>query len=124
IRGSSIYDAGRFNGITLSPATQELIGATELSSDEKMRLNQLLLLDAYRGQVTETAATGELLEKLFLGGLSNEERVRLNHLLLIHAFPDFITDQDVSLEATATELAVNAAGFTAIPTFIPLGAAS
>ena len=50
IRGPSIYDAGRFSGITLRPKTQKLL-AENPTGDKLARLNRLLLEDAYPDEI-------------------------------------------------------------------------
>ena len=47
IQGELIFDKARFNGIALRPETSQLLTAKDLQGNDLLRLNQLLLEDAY-----------------------------------------------------------------------------
>ncbi len=55
--GSSIYDATVFQGIQLSDATLTLIAETNLTAAQIVRLNRLLLEDAYPNLIARSAPT-------------------------------------------------------------------
>jgi len=55
IGGSTIYDKQRFDGVQLSKETQKLLAEGAVSFEKVIRLNKLLLLDAYPAQLTNAA---------------------------------------------------------------------
>jgi hypothetical protein len=55
IRSQSIYDAQRFAGVSLRPETQRLL-AQNPQEDELLRLNRLLLEDAYPLEISRNKA--------------------------------------------------------------------
>lgn len=48
----ALYDAQRFAGVTLSPATQQLVSANPENDNARMRLNRMLLRDAFPKAIT------------------------------------------------------------------------
>ena len=107
-------------------ALLDLKSKSGLSSDAVVRLNQLLISDAFPvnnnvnsvnsvGDFQEPESISGLLAKQFTGTLTPDDTVRLNHLLLIQAFPDALVDQTVSIDASGTTNVINAGGFTAAP---------
>lgn len=57
ISGPSIYDKARFNDVTLRPETEELL-KQNLHGQELVRLNKLLLEDAYPAELAKTSSSG------------------------------------------------------------------
>jgi len=51
MRGAPIYDSRRFEGIELSVATKEVLARKPLTPDRSLRLNRLLIEDAYLGEI-------------------------------------------------------------------------
>jgi hypothetical protein len=57
ISGAAIYDEARFQSVQLHPETKELLGKNP-QGQELVRLNKLLLEDAYAVELSKSAATG------------------------------------------------------------------
>ena len=74
IAGGPIYDAGRFAGVTLSPATQSWL-AKGPQGEQLTGLNRLLLEDAYSQQLTDSARERVLMLRLL--------RVMFPYMLLV-----------------------------------------
>jgi POT family proton-dependent oligopeptide transporter len=58
ISGPCIYDKAAFAPVTLRPATQKLLDQNPQDQDGRMRLNRLLLEDAYPGELSKTHHVG------------------------------------------------------------------
>ncbi len=50
----ALYDANRFNGVTLSATTASLAAAAPTGENDRLRLNRRLLADAFPGQINFT----------------------------------------------------------------------
>ncbi len=58
IAGPCIYDKAAFATVALRPATQKLLDQNPQDQDGRMRLNRLLLEDAYPGELSKTHHVG------------------------------------------------------------------
>jgi hopanoid biosynthesis associated RND transporter like protein HpnN len=65
IRSGPIYDPQRFAGTKLSPETSDLLGQHPQGAD-LVRLNRMLLLDAFPGELSESLGAGEAEQQVYI----------------------------------------------------------
>ena len=68
-RNTNLYEPARFSGIKLSEKTQKMLNAADASPRDPVRLNRLLLMDAYPRELARNHASGPLPPLFAMGAL-------------------------------------------------------